>query len=621
MRLELTPTFCLWRSDFDFGHIPGPVSLAVAGSDVFVAAGGYGESLVVRTRFETRGTLTLERCGETGARGLRSILPLDARGEQLLVSGEYGGLFRSNDGGASFDTVRGFSNQCLYGLSRDGAGVLWLGGDEGLFRSVDGVSWSRVEASVPRVFHLRAHGDAGGGFALAAGEIAVVDGYGTWATLLASNDVTFNDLASGPGGLVAVADGGRAWSARDRRTFEPLDLSTTEDLERVLAVPDGYLVLGSRGTVFTSSDGVTFAAQQVASDLRLSSVVPWRDGYLVGGYRKEGPPYRFSGAVFFLGDPAQAPSTTHPIRGVLPVPVRAAPVTDTFLSVLLDRSRWRAELSSAALERALASGLEVNTRPDARSGSTLLHLLACGGREAQTPLDVIDVLVDAGADVNALDGLGRTPIMTTTLGLSETPEGQTHATAIAQRLFEAGSRVTSSKEPDDLTGSLHHVSLPAPLYALLHQAGARVDSRDASGATPLHAAARRGFAEKATFLLDQGADRNAVDRRGLTPLAQARRTRAETWVAHNKLTAQFDETIAVLEQRGAAESVALVWDGSPHAPRPLSPEALRAAATTGFGRSVTRALMANWASVQDLVGHVSHAGEPGDALELARVIG
>ena len=51
--------------------------------------------------------------------------------------------------------------------------------------------------------------------------------------------------------------------------------------------------------------------------------------------------------------------------------------------------------------------------------------------------------------------------------------------------------------------------------------GSSVDVRSAEGATPLMNAVQDGSVEKATYLLDEGADINAVDACGFTALHRA----------------------------------------------------------------------------------------------------
>ena len=112
-------------------------------------------------------------------------------------------------------------------------------------------------------------------------------------------------------------------------------------------------------------------------------------------------------------------------------------------------------------------------------GRTLLHSAAGAGS-----LSTVELLLRLGADPNALDGGKHTP------------------------LYCTGNECAGMES--------------AEVVGALVRGGAQVDANDGvTGATPLHMAARRGNAVVAKALLDCGADLNARDRRGDTPLQRA----------------------------------------------------------------------------------------------------
>ena len=109
------------------------------------------------------------------------------------------------------------------------------------------------------------------------------------------------------------------------------------------------------------------------------------------------------------------------------------------------------------------------------NGRTLLHLAAGAGC-----VQVVEKLISAGADPNALDAGGHSP------------------------LYRASS-----------------CGRAEPTVRALIAAGARVNACGATRSTALHQAARFGNVRVAAALLEQGADVNAKDSRGLTPLNRA----------------------------------------------------------------------------------------------------
>ena len=166
----------------------------------------------------------------------------------------------------------------------------------------------------------------------------------------------------------------------------------------------------------------------------------------------------------------------------------------------------------------LESGADVNA-PD-EEGMTPLHWAA-----VSTQPEMVRLLLDSGADVNARDVLGRTPL---------------HYAAVSNH----------KQIIDDLLGS-----------------SATVDAADEQGNTPLHMAARRFRLGAVGQLLAAGADVNAMNVRGQTPLhllgADAREDVAD-------VAALLDTIAQVMVSAGADPSLK-DEDGLPAWPHPAAP--------------------------------------------------
>jgi len=150
-------------------------------------------------------------------------------------------------------------------------------------------------------------------------------------------------------------------------------------------------------------------------------------------------------------------------------------------------------------------GADVNATDEL--GESPLHIAAVRGF-----LQAAEMLVAKAADVNAGDVRGLTPL---------------HAAAwsgsneIVALLIDKGADI-NARDEDGVT-PLHAAALAGrnETAELLISKGAAVNVKNAEGMTPLHAAVLAANRDTVLLLIAEGADMNAKNKSGLTPLATA----------------------------------------------------------------------------------------------------
>lgn len=194
------------------------------------------------------------------------------------------------------------------------------------------------------------------------------------------------------------------------------------------------------------------------------------------------------------------------------IAIAAAAGADNLLSFLIQsgaRLGYSAEVAVLraamagrlnAVRTLLAAGVDVRSR-DVRGYALLDDVLA-----KNADFDCIVAILDAGADVNAVNGDGNTPLMRA---------AETGNVGIVRVLLERGAN-PRPKNPED--SPLLYAS--ADCTRILIEAGADVNARGTVD-TPLQNAASKGDIERLKLLVEHGADVKAVDGSGKSALHSA----------------------------------------------------------------------------------------------------
>lgn len=190
-----------------------------------------------------------------------------------------------------------------------------------------------------------------------------------------------------------------------------------------------------------------------------------------------------------------------------------------FMILCLTEASWAAisdELFVELCEKGTVQGIRIalsnGANPNARGGEYGRTALIAA---LDNDLEVLSILLDAGADVNARDNNAVTALM---VASTENPEA-------VSLLLEAGADV-NAKTGWGMTALMIAASLnkTPEILSLLLNAGADIDARDRNNSTALmFAVLNNPNPDILSFLLNAGADITAKDDYGLTALDIARR--------------------------------------------------------------------------------------------------
>ena len=150
-----------------------------------------------------------------------------------------------------------------------------------LLYSDDFENWTRIGGGI--IADLRDITYAEGKFFACGPKIFYSEDGKTW-TIQEIDDRGKSSVAYGNGKFVAVSnEGGWVYSSTDGETWSSVQLSVTEDYNRIRYVNNTFIIVGNNGTIITSPDGETWTIRTSGTETDLRGIAYGNNMYIVGG--------------------------------------------------------------------------------------------------------------------------------------------------------------------------------------------------------------------------------------------------------------------------------------------------------------------------------------------------
>ena len=344
--------------------------------------------------------------------------------------------------------------------------------------------------------------------------------------------------------ITRLLDAGADTNTKNENGLTPLDLALSEGhaKARDILIAHGLTRRPNPALLTAVKDGDTkhiVALLHAGTDPNTKDAGGYTSLHWAIGNGQTGAITGYTEAITLLLD-----AGAHPNLGIRPVP-KALTWDDVWDDVIRGSEPYNSSLGKTPLHWASSSWasspeavtllLDAGADPNATddSGDTPLHEAASGkGRvRPKTVTAVITLLLDAGADPNAKRksesrfNPGFTPLHEAANTAVSPEEDTTLLQEVITLLLDAGADPNAKDRGESIP--LHWARSPEAVTLLL-DAGADLDAKNKSGNTPLHEAVfgshhRETIAAIITLLLDAGADPNAKNAEGATPLHNATR--------------------------------------------------------------------------------------------------